>query len=116
MKNKHNIKHFPKKDKGYACNLKFVIVESVDFHIFSWTQNSTYIILEKHRERIRLSLKQSHLIFSISFSWHVIASHIGWQRNIFFKRCLFLTGCELEKNPIQKKQQSVKNERNYRRI
>ena len=27
MKNKHNIKYFPKKDKGYPCNFKFVIVK-----------------------------------------------------------------------------------------
>ena len=51
MKNKHNIKHFPKKDKGYQCNLKFLIVESLHFHIFSWRQNSNYIILEKTKEK-----------------------------------------------------------------
>ena len=51
MKNKHNIKHFPKKDKGYQCNLKFLIVESLHFHIFSWIQNSNYIILEKTKEK-----------------------------------------------------------------
>ena len=53
MKNKHNIKHFPKKDKGYACNLKFLIADtnSLHFHIFSWRQNSNYIILEKTKEK-----------------------------------------------------------------
>ena len=52
MKNKHNIKYFPKKEKGYSCNLKFVIVDKfLQFHIFNWRQNSTYIISEKQNKK-----------------------------------------------------------------
>ena len=122
MKNKHNIKYFPKKDKGYPCHLKFnesgnkMIKNSYIFIFLVGDKIAITLFQKKQRKKntAEFETESSHFQHFIQLARDCITYWLA--RNIFFKRCLFLTGCELEKNPIQKKQQSVKNERNYRRI